>query len=72
MQNKVPITTAADDGHKYIFIVFPEEISLMFQVTPLLEVNPAKQRILMKNQALFSFKDKGKKLKCCLVQLFGT
>ena len=27
----------------------------------------------MKNQALFSSKDKGKKLKCCLLQfLFGT
>ena len=33
----------------------------------------ARQRIHMKNQALFSLKDKTKKLKCCLLQfLFGT
>ena len=33
----------------------------------------ARQRILMKNQALFSLKDKSKKLKCYLLQLlFGT
>ena len=39
----------------------------MFQVNPLLE------RINMKNQALFSSKDKSKKLKCCLLQfLFGA
>ena len=37
----------------------------MFQVNLL-------QRIHMKNQALFSSKDKSKKLKCCLLQfLFG-
>ena len=41
----------------------------MFQVNPLL----ARQRIHMKNQALFSSKDKSKKLKCCLLQfLFGA
>ena len=28
----------------------------------------ARQRIHMKNQALFSSKDKSKKLKCCLLQ----
>ena len=33
----------------------------------------ARQRIHMKNQALFSSKDKSKKLKCRLLQfLFGT
>ena len=33
----------------------------------------ARQRIHMKNQALFSSKDKGKKLKCRLLQfLFGA
>ena len=38
----------------------------MFQVNPL-------QRIHMKNQALFSLKDKSKKLKCRLLQfLFGA
>ena len=41
---KGPITTAADDIHKYFFIVFTE--------------NKARQRIHMKNQALFSSKDK--------------
>ena len=33
----------------------------------------ARQRIHMKNQALFSSKDKSKKLKCCLLQFsFGA
>ena len=33
----------------------------------------ARQRIHMKNQVLFSSKDKSKKLKCCLLQfLFGA
>ena len=33
----------------------------------------ARQRIHMKNQAIFSLKDKSKKLKCRLLQfLFGT
>ena len=33
----------------------------------------ARQRIHKKNQALFSLKDKSKKLKCCLLQfLFGA
>ena len=36
----------------------------MFQVNPLL----ARQRIHMKNQALFSSKDKSIKLKCRLLQ----
>ena len=37
------------------------------------QVNPARQRIHMKNQALFSSKDKSKKLKCRLLQfLFGA
>ena len=36
-------------------------------------VNPARQRIHMKNQAFFSSKDKSKKLKCRLLQfLFGA
>ena len=42
----------------------------MFQANPLLA---ARQRIQMKNQALFSSQDKSKKLKCRLLQfLFGT
>ena len=53
---KVPVTTAADVIHKYFFIVFQRRQDLMFQVNPLLD-----QRIHMKNQALFSLKDKSKK-----------
>ena len=65
---KPPITTAADSIHKYFFFVFQRKEDLKFQVNPLLW-----QRIHMKNQALFSLKDKSKKLKCCLLQfLFGT
>ena len=33
---KAPITTAADDIHKYFFIVFQGKEDLMFQVNPLL------------------------------------
>ena len=63
LTGKAPITTAADDIHKYFFVVFSEKIRL----------DVARQRIHMKNQALFSSKDKNKKLKCCLLQfLFGT
>ena len=44
-----------------IFSLFSEKLDLMFQVNPL------------KNQALFSSKDKSKKLKCHLLQfLFGA
>ena len=32
---KAPITTAADDIHKYFFIVFQRKYDLMFQVNPL-------------------------------------
>ena len=53
---KAPITTAADDIHKYFVIVFQRKKDLMFQVNP-------RQRIHMKNQALLSSKDKSKKLK---------
>ena len=65
---KVPITTAADDIHKYFFIVFQKKLDLMFQFNSF-----ARQMIHMKNQALFSLKDKSKKIKCCLLQfLFGA
>ena len=33
---KASITTAADDIHKYLFIVFQRKYDLMFQVNPLL------------------------------------
>ena len=60
--------TAADDIHKYFFIVFSEKIRLDAS-----SESSAWQRIHMKNQALFSPKDKSEKLKCRLLQfLFGT
>ena len=65
----MPITTAADDILKYFFIViFSEKIRLTVS-----RESSARQRIHMKNQALFSLKDKSKKLKCRLLQfLFGA
>ena len=62
---KVPITTAEDDIHKYFFIVFQGKIRLDVS-----SESSARQRIHMKNQALFSSKDKSKKLKCQF--LFGA
>ena len=60
--------TAADDIHKYFFSLFSEKIRLVVS-----SESSARQRIHMKNQALFSSKDKSKKLKCRLLQfLFGT
>ena len=50
---KASITTAADDIHKYIFFFFSEKISLDVS-----SESSARQRIHMKNQALFSSKDK--------------
>ena len=58
------ITTAADDIHKYFFIFFSEKIRLNVS-----SESSARQRIHMKNQALFSSKDISKKLKCRLLQL---
>ena len=55
---KVPITTAADDIHRYFFIIFLEKIRLDFSCE-----SSARQRIHMKHQALFSSKDKSKKKK---------
>ena len=65
---KAPITTVADDIHKYFFIVFQEKIRLDVS-----SESSARQRIHTKNQALFSPRDKSKKLKCRLLQfLFGA
>ena len=65
---KAPITTAADDGHKYFFIVFLKKIRLDVS-----SASSARLRIHMKNQDLFSLKDKSEKLKCHLLQfLFGA
>ena len=50
------------------FHCFPEKIRLDIS-----SESSARQRIHMKNQALFSSKDKSKKLKCHLMQfLFGA
>ena len=58
---KAPIMTAA-------FRCFSEKIRLDVS-----SESSARQRIHMKNQALFSSKDKSKKSKCCLLQfLFGA
>ena len=60
----MPITTTADDIHKY----FSEKIRLDVS-----SESSARQRIHMKNQVLFSSKDKNKKLNCRLLQfLFGA
>ena len=60
---EAPITTAADDIHKY-FSLFQRKYDLMFD---------ARQRIHVKHQVLFSSKDKSKKLKCRLLKfLFGA
>ena len=65
---KAPITTAADDIYKYFFIVLQKKKRLDVS-----SESSAMQRIHTKNQALFSSKDKSKKLKCCLPPfLFGA
>ena len=65
---KGPITTAADDSHEYFFIVFSEKIRLDVS-----SESSDRQRIHMKNKALFSSNNKSKKLKCRLLQfLFGA
>ena len=60
---RAPVTTAADDIHKYIFVVFLEKTRLDVS-----SESSARQRIHMKNQALFSSTDKSTKLKCRLLQ----
>ena len=65
---RAPVTAAADDIHKYFFIVLQKKIRLDIS-----SESYARQMILMKNQALFSLNDKSKKLKCPLLQfLFGA
>ena len=55
---KAPITTAADDIHKYFFHCFSEKIRLDISCE-----SSARQRIHMKYQALLSSKDKSKNIK---------
>ena len=63
---KVPITTAADNIHLF-FHCFSEKIRLDVS-----SESSARQRIPMKNPALFSSKDKSRKLNCRPLQfLFG-
>ena len=60
--------TAADNIHKYFFHCFLEKIRLDVS-----SESSARQRIHMKNQALFSSIDESKKLKYCLLQfLYGA
>ena len=60
--------TAADDIHKYLFHCFSKKIRLEVSSD-----SSARQRILLKHEALFSSKDKSKELKCRLRQfLFGA
>ena len=64
---KAPIMTAADDIQNF-FHCFSEKIGLEVP-----SESSARQRIHMKIQAVFSSKDKSKKLKCRLLQfLFGA
>ena len=64
----MPIKTAADHIHKYFFHCFSEKVR-----HDVSSESSAGQRIHMKNQALFSSKDKNKMLKCHLLQfLFGA
>ena len=63
---------AADDIYKYMyfFIVFFLSEKIRLDVS---SESSARQRIHMKNKALFSSKDKSEKLKCRLLQfLFGA
>ena len=63
----MPSVTASDDIHKY-FHCISEKIRLDVSGE-----SSARQRSHMKNQALFSSKDKSKILKCRLLQfLFGA
>ena len=67
---KVPITSAAENINTVntFFHCFSEKIRLDVSSESF-----ARQRIHLKHQALFSSKDKSKKLKCHLLQfLFGT
>ena len=58
--------TAADNSLEYFFIVFSDKIMLDISCE-------SSAWIHMKNQAVFSLKDKSKKLKCHLLQFwFGT
>ena len=62
---KAQITNAADDIYKFLFYCFSEKIRL-----DVLSEASARQRIHMKNQALFSLKDKSKKIKMSSAAIF--
>ena len=62
---KAPIATAADDIHKYFLIFFPEKIRRDISCE-----SSARQRIHMKLQALFSSKNKSKKIKVSSAAIF--
>ena len=62
---KAPITTAEDNIHKCFFHCFSEKIRLDIS-----SESSARQRIHMKDQALFSSKDKSKKMKMSSAAIF--
>ena len=63
-ENLMNINPYADDFHKYFFNCFSEKMRLEISCE-----SSARQRIHMKDQALFSWKDKSKKLMCHLLQV---
>ena len=65
MTLKAPVTTTTDDIHKYFFIFFSEKIRLDISCESF-----ARQRIHMKLQALFSLKNKCKKIKVLSAAIF--
>ena len=67
LTHKVPITTAADDIHKYFFIFYQRKQDLIFHVNPLLG-----RGFTCNFKPYFLWKIKVNKLKCHLLQfLFG-
>ena len=69
---KAPITTAADHIQKY-FSLFFFFFFFFFSEKIRRDISSESSAIHMKNQALFSSKDKCKKVKCRLLQfLFGA
>ena len=61
----MPITTAADDIHKYFFHSVSEKIRLDDS-----SESSARQKTHMKNQAFFSLKDKRQKIKMSSAAIF--
>ena len=67
---EAPITTAADDIHKY-FSLFLEKIRLDVSSEFSAEFSAVQRIHMIKDQALVSSRDKSKKLKCNLLQFLS-